>query len=142
MACHSLWGNIAIDVRPRWLGNGIFQMGTLWFGRKHSWGLRQLPTGWGRRAKRRFWAAALPSLPSSLITALRRLCRGLRLQHEKGLWKDRWALGSLLRAKGRRPGSQGSLDKAACPLTACPPSTGPFTRARSRRGEAVGPEKA
>lgn len=57
----------AIDVGPGWLGNGIFQMGTLWFGHtelslhKYSWGLKQLPTGWGLRAKWCFSAAALPS---------------------------------------------------------------------------------
>lgn len=129
----SLWGNIATDVGPRWLGNGIFQMGTLWSGHQaaappHAQvGAETVP----RRVRLEGRAGSLCRLPGSFS-----LCWGLRPRPGGGGggWRTGGALSSLLTAKSRRPGSQGDCQG---PLTACPHSKGRWARAKGSRGQGV-----
>lgn len=146
MARHPLWGSIAIDVGPRWLGNGIFQMGTcglaaLSYASTSTVRGRQLRTGCGLRVKQCFssaGAASSPPLPtpSIIIIALGLQYSGLRLPLEKGCVRNSWALRRHLQAvKQTRGPDQRKSRVLGRPVSQ---SSGPCTRPSCQVGEGEG----
>ena len=128
----SLWGNIATDVGPRWLGNGIFQMGTLWSGHQaaappHAQvGAETVP----RRVRLEGRAGSLCRLPSSFSLCWGLSPRGGGLEDGRGPQQPP----DSQEQETREPGLSG---KEACPLTACPHSKGRWARAEGSRGQGV-----
>lgn len=141
MARHPLWGNIAIDVGPRWLGSGIFQMGTCGLAAL-SWAStstvrgRRLPTGCGWRVKPCSSAPALPlstPAPSVTIIALGLQYAGLRLHLEQGDVRNSWAPRRHLQAEEQTRGPGQRTSRVLCrPVSQ---STGPCARQSCQVGE-------